>query len=65
MKLRSILVAKLLVGRTLKIRKVWMLLLSIRSLVVLGTIFLSVLVATHRPKSLSGNIRRDYKVFGA
>jgi len=51
MKLRSILVAKLLVGRTLKIRKVWMLLLSIRSLVVLGTIFLSVLVATHRPKA--------------
>src|SRR5260370_42512855 len=51
MKLHSIFAAKLVAGRSLKIRKEWMSLLSVRSLVVLGTIFVCGLMTPQRPKA--------------
>jgi tripartite-type tricarboxylate transporter receptor subunit TctC len=51
MKLHSIFAAKLVAGKSLKIWKVWMSLLSVRSLVVLGTILACALVAIQRPKA--------------
>jgi tripartite-type tricarboxylate transporter receptor subunit TctC len=43
--------AKLVAGRSLNIGKVWMSILSARSLVVLGVIFACVLLTTQRPKA--------------
>jgi tripartite-type tricarboxylate transporter receptor subunit TctC len=51
MKLHCIFVARLVAAKSVKIWKVWMSLLSVRSLVVLGTIFACVLVAMQRPNA--------------
>src|SRR5258708_2900379 len=49
--LHLVFTAKLAPGRSLKIRKEWMSLLSVRSLVVLGTIFACGLMTPQRPKA--------------
>jgi tripartite-type tricarboxylate transporter receptor subunit TctC len=51
MKVHSIFAARLAAAKSVKNWKVWMSLLSVRSLVVLGTIFACVLVAMQRPKA--------------
>jgi hypothetical protein len=51
MKLHSLFAAKLAAGRSLKIRNAWISLLSVRSLVVLGTILACALVAIQRLKA--------------
>jgi hypothetical protein len=51
MKLHPIFAAKLAAGRSLKIRKAWISLLSGRSLVVLGTICVCVLLTPQRLKA--------------
>ena len=51
MKLHLAFTAELVVGRSLNIGKVWMPIVSARSLVVLGVIFACLLLTTQRPKA--------------